>query len=261
MNSALYRGRLMHRRFQQVAYRFRYQVFNLYVDIDELPTLHKKCRLFSHNRLNLFSFYDRDFGARQAAPLRPWLENLLCCRGIELAGGKIHLLCFPRVLGYAFNPLSVWYCFHRDGGLRAIVCEVHNTFGEIHHYVLAPKGGGLMSWQAEYRATKVFHVSPFIQPQAEYRFRFSVPATQLALRIHEFANGAPLLNATLTGRRLTLNDTSLLALFWQIPFLTAKVIAAIHWQALKLWLRGAPFYKKPALPDEGVTDGWTVPHH
>ncbi|MGH8377551.1 MAG: DUF1365 domain-containing protein, partial [Gammaproteobacteria bacterium] len=256
MNSRLYRGRVMHRRMQQVSYRFVYEVFNLYVDIDELPKLHEQCRLFSHNRFNLFSLHDRDVGARENIPLRPWLERLLHRHGIELAGGKIFLLCYPRILGYVFNPLSIWYCHYRDGGLRAIVCEVHNTFGETHHYILAPARGGVMSWDAEYRADKTFHVSPFVQPEAEYRFHFTEPGERVRVLINERANGTPLLNASMTGTRLSLNDAKLFGLFCRIPFLTLKVIGLIHWQALKIWLRGAKFYKKPKPPAEGVTDGW-----
>ncbi|MGH8403028.1 MAG: DUF1365 domain-containing protein, partial [Gammaproteobacteria bacterium] len=253
MNSHLYRGKVMHQRMQQVAYRFVYDVFNLYLDIDELPALQQKCRLFSHNRFNLFSLYDRDVGARENTPLRPWLERLLRQRGIELAGGKVFLLCYPRIFGYVFNPLSLWYCHHSDGSLSAIVCEVHNTFGETHHYILAPAHGGVMAWDAEYRTRKAFHVSPFVQPQAEYHFHFSAPGERVRVLINEFTNDAPLLNAGMTGTRLPLNDATLLGLFMHIPFLTLKVIGLIHWQALKIWLRGAPFYKKPARPAEGVT--------
>ncbi|MGH8378505.1 MAG: DUF1365 domain-containing protein [Gammaproteobacteria bacterium] len=260
MNSHLYRGKVMHQRMQQVAYRFVYDVFNLYLDIDELPALQQKCRLFSHNRFNLFSLYDRDVGARENTPLRPWLERLLRQRGIELAGGKVFLLCYPRIFGYVFNPLSLWYCHHSDGSLSAIVCEVHNTFGETHHYILAPAHGGVMAWDAEYRTRKAFHVSPFVQPQAEYHFHFSAPGERVRVLINEFTNDAPLLNAGMTGTRLPLNDATLLGLFMHIPFLTLKVIGLIHWQALKIWLRGAPFYKKPARPAEGVTSGWTAPN-
>lgn len=256
MNSHIYRGQVMHQRLRQVTYRFVYDVFNLYLDIDELPALHRQCRLFSHNRFNLFSLYDRDVGARENTPLRPWLENLLRRRGVKLEGGKVFLLCFPRILGYVFNPLSLWYCHHRDGGLKAIVCEVHNTFGETHHYVLTARDCGVLSWETEYRARKAFHVSPFVQPNAEYRFHFTEPGERIRVLINEFADGVPLLNAGMTGARLPLRDATLLGLFWRIPFLTMKVIGLIHWQALKIWLRGAPFYKKPAPPTEGVTSGW-----
>lgn len=246
----------MHQRLRQVGYRFVYDVFNLYVDIDELPALHNQCRLFSHNRFNLFSLYDRDVGERENRAFRPWLERLLRRRGVELEGGRIFLLCYPRVLGYVFNPLSLWYCHHRDGSLRAIVCEVHNTFGETHHYVLTAPNGGAMSWNIEYRAQKAFHVSPFVQPDAEYHFHFAEPGKCVHVLINEFADGSPLLDASMSGTRLPLNDATLLGLFWRIPLLTLKVIALIHWQALKIWLRGAPFYKKPAPPADGVTNGW-----
>ncbi|HVC38203.1 MAG TPA: DUF1365 domain-containing protein, partial [Gammaproteobacteria bacterium] len=249
----------MHRRMQQASYRFVYDVFNLYVDIDELPAIHKKLKLFSYNHFNMFSLFDRDLGARKNMPLRPWLEDLLRHHSIDLEFGKIYLLCYPRVFGYVFNPLSVWYCHHRDGGLRAIVCEVHNTFGETHHYVLAPVNGCAMSWDGEYRAQKQFHVSPFVQMQAEYRFHFLQPGEQLQVLINEYANDAPFMDAALAGTRLPLTDAKLLGLFWRIPFLTLKVIGLIHWQAMKIWLQGASFYRKPSPPTEGVTTGWMTP--
>lgn len=245
MNSWLYTGSVMHRRLQQVHYRFVYKVFSLYADIDELPALHRRLRFFSHNRFNLFSLYDRDHGARRRAPLRPWVEWLLLSRGIELDGGKIRLLCFPRVLGYVFNPMSIWYCHHRDGSLRAIVCEVRNTFGEMHHYVLAPPAGGPMDWRGSYAARKVFHVSPFIQPEADYRFHFMEPGERMRVLISERANGKPLLEASLSGRRAPLTDACLLALFCRMPLLTIKVMAVIHWQALKIWMAGARFHRMP----------------
>ncbi|MFI4920214.1 MAG: DUF1365 domain-containing protein [Gammaproteobacteria bacterium] len=288
--SALYFGAVTHQRMGQLSYRFVYKVFSLYADVDALPALHRRLRLFSHNRFNLFSLYDRDHGPRDGSALRPWLEQLLKTRGIELDSGSIHLLCFPRVLGYVFNPLCVWYCRHRDGSLRAIVCEVRNTFGEMHHYVLAA-GGKPMDWDAEYRARKVFHVSPFIQPEAEYRFHFQEPAAHMRVFIDEYAmqgsierepaasvggsaeaspgvyrtrgvvksqdgilqkHGAPplaervpLLKASVAGLRFSLTDAKLLYMFLRLPFMTLKIMALIHWQAIRIWLKGGKFHKMP----------------
>jgi len=245
MSSILYAGEVMHQRLDRLAYRFVYKVFSLLVDLDELPALHRNLRFFSHNRFNLFSLRDRDHGGRDGTPLRPWVESVLRRHSIELEGGPVQLLCFPRVLGYVFNPMSVWYCRHRDGTLRAIVCEVRNTFGEMHHYVLAPPGGGSMDWRAEYRASKVFHVSPFIGPEAEYRFRFQEPAQRMRVYINELSEGVPVLHAAVGGVQVPLTDGSLLALFWRIPFMPFKIMAAIHWQALKIWLRGGRFHRMP----------------
>ena len=260
--SALYFGEVTHRRLDRAAYRFAYKVFSVFVDVDELPVLHRRLRLFSHNRFNLFSLHDRDHGGRDGAPLRPWVETLLKSRGIDLQGGTIHLLCFPRVLGYVFNPMSVWYCRHRDGSLRAVVCEVRNTFGEMHHYVLAPKARGAMDWRVEYRARKVFHVSPFIAPEAEYCFRFQEPAERVRVYINELVDGKSLLQAAVGGSRQPLTDATLLCMFVRLPFMTLKIIAAIHWQALKIWRKGARFHRMPErglyVGREEVTSVWTT---
>lgn len=259
--SCLYFGEVMHQRLGKLSYRFAYRVFSLYLDLDELPALHKRLRLFSHNRFNLFSLRDSDHGPRDGSPLRPWLEKLLAIRGIALDGGAVYLLCFPRVLGYVFNPMCVWYCHHRDGSLRAIVCEVRNTFGGMHHYVLSADGAP-MDWRAEYRARKVFHVSPFIQPEAEYRFHFRQPEERFNVFIDERANGEPLLKAGIGGVRLPLTDTKLIYMFGRLPFMTLKIMLMIHWQAIKIWLRGGRFHRMPktglyAGTDE-ATPGWIV---
>lgn len=251
MNSRLYIGEVMHRRLDRFAYRFNYSVFSLLLDLDELPQLPRRLRLFSRNRFNLFSFHDADHGARDGRPLRPWVEGLLRARGIGLEGGRVLLLCFPRVLGYVFNPMSVWYCQHRDGSLRAIVCEVRNTFGEMHHYVLAPSGGGPMDWRPVYHADKAFHVSPFIGPKAEYRFRFDEPLARMRVYIDESAEGESLLQASLSGVQVPLTDARLFRAFWCVPLMPFKVMAAIHWQALKIWLRGAAFHR---MPPRGLYD-------
>lgn len=259
MRSSLYRGRVMHRRLDRLGYRFVYRVFSLHLDLDELPVLGRRLRLFSHNRFNLLSLHDRDHGPRDGSPLRPWLEALLGRRGIKLEGGRVTLLCFPRVLGYVFNPMSVYYCRHRDGGLRAIVCEVRNTFGGMHHYVLAPAGSGAMDWGAEYRACKQFHVSPFIGPETEYRFRFHAPLAHVWIYINEFSGGAPLLQASLSGKRARLTDASIVGECLRLPFMPLKVMAAIHWQALRLWLRGARFHRMPAHGLYAEETSWTTP--
>lgn len=246
MKSALYRAQVMHRRLDRFAYRFVYRVFSLHLDLDELPALTRRLRLFSHNRFNLLSFHDRDHGPRDGAPIRPWLEDWLRRRGIELEGGSVTLLCFPRVLGYVFNPMSVYYCRQGDGGLRAIVCEVRNTFGEMHHYLLAPPDGGTMDWDSEYRARKQFHVSPFIGSGMEYRFRFREPVEYLRVYINELSGGAPLLQASIAGVRAPLTDTNIVGECLRLPLMPLWVMAAIHWQALKLWLRGARFHRMPA---------------
>jgi DUF1365 family protein len=239
----------MHRRHDAHAYRFVYKVFSLLVDVDELPALSSHLSLFSYNRFNLFSLCDRDHGARDGTPLRTWAERELRCRGIDLQGGRIRLFCFPRVLGCVFNPLSVWYCEHRDGSLRAVICEVRNTFGGMHHYVLAPPGGGAMDWRLVYHADKVFHVSPFLSQDMEYRFRFLAPDARIGVYIDEYQRDIPMFKACISARRVPLTDARLLGVFWLVPLMPLKVMVAIHWQALKLWLRGARFHR---MPEQGL---------
>ena len=249
MKSVVYVGEVMHQRRDRYAYRFAYRVFSLLLDVDELPWLPRRLRLFSHNRFNLFSLHDRDHGARDGTPLREWAEGELSRHGIELQGGRIRLLCFPRVLGYVFNPLSVWYCEHRDGRLRAVICEVRNTFGEMHHYVLAAPDGGPMDWRAEYRADKVFHVSPFLSQDMEYRFRLLEPGARIGVYIDEYHGETHAFKACISARSVPLTDDRLIGVFCGLPLLPIKVMAAIHWQAFKLWLRGAKFHR---MPEHGI---------
>jgi len=245
-------AQVMHRRLFPVRYRFTYRVFSLLLDLDSLPALHRRLRLFSHNRFNLFSFHDRDHGPRDGQPLRPWIDAVLAGRGIELAGGPVRLLCFPRVLGYVFNPLSVWYCQHADGTLRAVLCEVSNTFGERHSYLLHEDGGPL-DWPVRGHKPKVFHVSPFIPMDARYQFRLSEPGTKLSVLIREYQDDALMLVASLHGRLQALTDARLAGAFLRYPLLTLKVMALIHWQALKIWLRGGRFHPRPPAPETEVT--------
>lgn len=252
MNNHLYIGAVMHRRQDRHAYHFVYKVFSLLLDLDELPRLSRRLRLFSHNGFNLFGVVDRDHGPRDGTPLKPWAEQYLLLHGIDLAGGRIRLLCFPRFLGWVFNPLSLWYCEHRDGSMRAVICEVRNTFGEMHHYLLTAPDRGPMDWDTEYRVPKVFHVSPFIAPDMEYCFRLQAPGERLRFHIDEKHDGKVMFRASLTAIRTPLTDARLVLSALQIPLLPFKVMAAIHWQALKLWLRGARFYR---MPERGLYTG------
>ena len=243
----------MHRRNTQPRYRFVYDVFALYLDIDELPSLQRRCRLFSHNTFNLYSVHDADLGDGRG-DLRAWAETTLHTHGIEIAGGKLYVLTYPRVLGYGFSPLSVWYCHHRDGRLLAILAEVHNTFGERHHYLLPADGE--RPWRHHYLASKALHVSPFMPLRGEYRFRFREPDDEVAVFIHQSCDRAAALDAAMTGKRRALSDAALLAAFCRLPLLGLRIMALIHWQALKIWLRGARLFHKPEPPTRGVTAGW-----
>lgn len=244
-SSALYVGHVRHTRLRPFVHAFTYRVFALLIDLDELPALDRRLRLFSHNRRNVLSFMDRDHGPRDGTPLRPWIEERLAFDGIDITGGRVRLLCMPRVLGYVFNPLSVWFCHDRDGGLRAILYEVSNTFGERHGYLLPVLPGDETGGTVRQRTAKSFYVSPFLPPQGRYGFRVEVPGERLRLAIRLQDALGPLLAASQTGRRRPLNDASLTAALAYAPALTWKVIAVIHWQALRLWLKGALVHRRP----------------
>ncbi len=253
MDSALYFGEVMHKRLRPFTQRFVYRVFSLWLDLDELPRLDRRLRLFSHNRFNLFSFYDRDHGARDGSALRPWIEAQLRAAGRDIGGGPVRLLCFPRVLGYVFNPLTIWFCHRPDGTLDSLLYEVRNTFGQKHGYLI-PLGAAPAPGEAIRQACdKGFYVSPFIGMQARYRFKLREPDAALFVAILEEVAAGPLLVATQTGQRRPLRDGTLLRAWLTRPLMTVKVIAGIHWEALKLWRRGAAYHKKPAPPAAEVT--------
>lgn len=250
--AALYPARVSHRRRVPPYYRFVYRVFYLLLDVDRIAEAARGLRLFSHNRFNLLAFHDTDHGNGERGGLRAWAERVLTEAGIALEGGRIRLLCLPRVLGFGFNPISLWYCEHRDGSLRAVIAEVRNTFGEKHAYLLA-SGGAPMPYPLAQDKDKCFHVSPFFDLVGRYRFLLSEPGERLRLVIHESREGQPILDATLAAERRALSDSAVLGQVLRVPLMTLKVVGAIHWQALKIWLRGARFHRKPNPPQAEVT--------
>ena len=251
--SCLYLGTVMHKRLLPFRHSFRYRVFSLWLDVDDLGGLGRRLRLFSHNRFNLFGLYDRDHGARDGSALRPWVEAALADAGIDLAGGKIRVLCFPRVLGYVFNPLSLFYCYHADGRLLAVLYEVRNTFGQKHGYVLPVDGERRRGEPILQSCRKGFYVSPFIGMEATYGFRLNEPDDRAAVLIRQSVPEGTMLLASLTGRRRRLTDANLFRAFFAYPMMTLKVIGAIHWQALRLWRKGALFHRRPPAPPRDVS--------
>lgn len=251
--SCLYFGKVMHKRLQPFRHRLDYRVFTLYLDLDELPALSRRLRLFSHNRWNLFGFLDRDHGARAGTALRPWLDGRLAEAGIDLEGGPVRLLCFPRLLGYVFNPLTVWFCYHRSGRLAAMLYEVRNTFGEKHGYLIPVDPARAPGTPVLQSCDKAFYVSPFIGMAATYHFRLSEPDERLAVLIRQWTPDGELLIASQTGHRRPLDDATLVRAFFAYPLMTLKVIAGIHWQAFKLWRKGAKFVPRTTAPDQAVT--------
>lgn len=245
-DGALYPARVMHRRRVAPFYRFIYRIFYLLVDIDRLDALDRRLWGFSVDRFNWVSLRRRDFGDR-SGNLRGWAEGVLAGAGIDLAGGRIRLLALPRLLGYGFNPISLWYCDHADGTPKAVIAEVHNTFGERHSYLLASDGGPFPYDQVQDK-DKCFHVSPFFDLVGRYHFRLSEPGARLRVAISETREGTPIIDTTLAAERVQLTTGKLLLHVLRMPWMTVKVIAGIHWEALKLWLRGARFHRKPAPP-------------
>lgn len=245
-NSALYDGKVMHARLKPMGHRFQYRVYALLLDLDQLP-LDTESVIFSHNRFNLLSFFDRDHGARDGTPLRGYVDRMLLAAG-EQRPDRIELLCYPRVFGWVFNPLSVYYCFDAGNQLSALIYEVRNTFGESHTYVAPIRSGENRDGYIRQERNKRFYVSPFIDMDMRYRFRLSRSGTALTLRILECDAEGPLLSATFSGRRRPLTTGNLLRAFFQVPFQTLKIVGGIHWEALKLWIKGARLHRRPQRP-------------
>jgi len=245
---SLYSCSVMHKKHFPQHYRFDYKVFSFLLDIDKYQA--SKCSKFvSFNRWNVFSVFNSDHGPRDGSTWRPWIESILDKENLSNAKHKIKLLCFPRILGYAFNPLSLWYCYGEDDSLYAVVCEVSNTFGEHHHYLLH-NDNSPYKHKVTANKKKNFHVSPFINMNAEYQFTITDPDDDLAIVINEYQNNKLMLTATQHGKQHQIDTPLLFRQFFLVPLMTFKIMWMIHWQALKIWLRGGTYHKKPPAPTE-----------
>ncbi|MFM7346319.1 MAG: DUF1365 domain-containing protein [Tagaea sp.] len=250
--SCLYRGQVMHARLRPFRHRFAYSVFSMLVDLEELPALDRRSKLFGHNRARLFSFQDRDHGARDRTPALDWVRARLGEAGLGASGAKVYAHCFPRILGYAFNPLTIYFCHRADGKLGALLYEVKNTFGEQHGYLIAVDPERDANAPIAQTCAKNFHVSPFIGMRATYRFRVDEPEERFAILIRQSVPEGELLVATHVAERAPFSDAELAKVFFAYPLLTLKVIVGIHWEALKLWLKGAKYHSRPAPPEIAV---------
>uniref|UniRef100_B0T1C9 DUF1365 domain-containing protein n=1 Tax=Caulobacter sp. (strain K31) TaxID=366602 RepID=B0T1C9_CAUSK len=248
--SALYRGEVMHHRLRPKAHRFSYRVFWLLLDLDEVEGLDRRLRLFSRNRFNLLSFHDRDHGDGSTTALRSQIEAWLGRAGVDIGDGPVRLLTMPRVLGYVFNPISVFYCHHADGQLAALVYEVTNTFGARHAYVIPAPKADQKTGRIRQSATKALYVSPFMGMAMDYEFRGHVPGERLDLTITGRDVEGLLITAAMSAERRPMEDRHLLSVAVALPLLTLKVVAAIHWEALKLWLKGVRLTRQPTPADE-----------
>jgi DUF1365 family protein len=227
-------------------------MFQILFDLDDLPDLSRRLRLFSHNRLNVFSFYDRDHGDADAGCLRAYVDRILGAAGIRLGGGRIALLCMPRLFGHVFNPLSVYYCRDGTGALLAMIYEVNNTFGQRHTYVIpaAPTDDGV----TRQTCAKGFYVSPFMDMDMTYEFTMTTPGDTVSTVVNgRGPTGAPLIHAAFAGKRRELTDSVLGQALLSYPFLTLGVVFAIHWEALKLFAKGLRLRRKPEPPSAPVT--------
>jgi len=243
--AALYVGEVMHARLKPMGHRFSYRVMSLLIDLDRLDAADRQSPLFGVNRAALYSFNEADHGERDGSSLRRYAQRRAAEHGVDLTGGRVLLLCYPRLLGFTFNPLSVYFCHRAGGELALVIYEVRNTFGDIHAYALPVQPGELSHAGLRQEQEKLFYVSPFIKMAARYRFRVSPPQERVKLRILETDREGPLLAATFIGTRRGLTNAALLHAFFALPLVTFKIVAAIHWEALRLWLKGARLVQRP----------------
>jgi DUF1365 family protein len=256
MRSAIYAGAVVHERLRPQRHRLSYRVFSLLLDLAEIDSLSTKLRLFSRGRFNLFAFHDADHGDRSGEPLEAQVRRLLAEGGIETRGGPIRLLAYPRMLGYVFNPLSVYFCYDPGNRLRATLYEVSNTFGERHSYLIPVQD----SASIEQVTAKRLYVSPFNGVDGEYRFRIRPPGDDVTVGILYRDASGPLLKAHFHGGRCKIDDRTLASLALSHPALTLKVTLGIHLEALRLWQKRVPLHPKPAAPRFAATLPTKVAH-
>ena len=238
----------MHARLKPFGHRFVYSVFSLLIDVDRLAEAGRMSRLFSVNSGNLASFHESDHVESSGETVRGFADRLLEQAGLEKRAARVLLLSYPRIFGYVFNPISVYFAYDAQDDLVALIYAVRNTFGERHTYVAPLMPGELGPEGVRQARAKLFHVSPFMDMAARYDFRILPPGRAVRLRIHETERGEPLLAATFAGKAKKLDTPGLAACLLKFPLMTWKIVAGIHWEALKLWLKGARFRRSPPAP-------------
>ncbi len=249
--SAIYSGPVFHKRERPRAHRLRYRIFMLLLDLDELDDLFSRLRWLRRGRRGWASFDASDHGDHRGGDLRAYVAERLVEAGLE-PGGPVRLLCMPRILGYGFNPLSLYFCHDRDGVLSAILYEVRNTFDQDHGYLIAvPEDEG----PVRQTAPKRFFVSPFMDMDLTYRFTVSPPAEAIAVRVEVLDAEGVVLTAGFSGRRSPLTDAGLLSALIRHPLLSFGVMAAIHWEALKIFAKGVGLRPRPPAPARAITHG------
>lgn len=249
MTSCLYTGWIRHRRHYPRVHDFRYRLVLAYLDLDALEAIDRTVRPFSVNRRNLWSFFDRDHVDGRPGATAGKVRRLLAHHGIALHGGSIRLLTQCRVLGYVFNPISLYYCHDAEGTLAAAVAEVSNTFGERHLYLLEGRQHATTGSTARFRAAKAMHVSPFLGMDCVYDFTLAPVGERLSVAIVQHERGRRVLDAQLRGRRLPLTTRTISASLLRFPFVTMKTMVAIHAEAARLYLKGIPLLRHPGRTD------------
>ena len=239
--SCIYSGFVTHERFKPKKHFFSYKTFSLLIDLNEIEDIEKKIKFFSYNKFNILSFYNLDHGNRDGSSLIKWVKNTLKKSKLNFKIGKIKLLCYPRFFGYVFNPLSVFYCYDKNFKLKAILYEVKNTFNEQHTYIFRCSTSSNLIL---HKCNKKFYVSPLIEMETFYNFRLLKPGKKLNVLIKQNDKKGLLLIARQTGKRLNLSSKNLFLEFLKHPFMSFKVILAIHFEAFRLWSKGIKHVKK-----------------
>ena len=250
MTSSIYNGTVIHKRFKPKIHYFKYKVFSLLIDLSELENLSKKIKFFSYNKFNLVSFYEKDHGNRDGSSLVSWVKKNLEDNNINSENVKIKLLCYPRIFGYVFNPLSVFYIYDESEKLACILYEVKNTFGEQHTYIFKVDNDQKLY---QHNCSKKFHVSPFIEMNCKYFFRLLKPGEKISVIIDQYQTDEKILYASQDGQRVDFNTKELIKSYFKHPLMTFKIISAIHFEAFKLWVKGIKFIKKKIKIKNNIT--------
>lgn len=249
-DAAIYVGTVAHKRLRPRRHALRYRVFSALLDVDRLADTARRTLLFSYNRFNLFAIHDADHGLKDGRPVAAAIRELLAGAGLGDCGARILILAYPRFLGYAFNPITCYFCHRADGALGATVYQVDNTFGQRRHYVLAADADGGIVHQ---RCAKRLYVSPFNEAAGDYGFHLRPPGETLVLGVNLRDREGPLLIAHFTGARRPFGDRQLVLRALTMPFMTVKIVAAIHLEAARLWLKGLSVRPRPGHPPVAVS--------
>ena len=248
-NSNIYEGKVIHKRFKPKYHYFKYNVFSLFLDLDEINLIQKKIKIFSNNSFNILSFCDKDHGPRDGSNLKNWVIENLKSNNIKFENIKVKLLCYPRIFGYVFNPLSIFFVYDNRSKIIAVLYEVKNTFGEQHTYIFKVEDENMITNSCD----KKFFVSPFIEMKSKYSFRIIKPEKKLSVSIDQSDMEGKLLYASQDGVAKEINNKNMLLSYISHPLMTFKVIAAIHFEALKLWLKGVKLVKKKINLKNNIT--------